>query len=144
MKKITSLVFSLVLLLSCSKEDQTFREEILNYLSAKEYNYVDTLGIWLVVQDPGNFEKPAESSIVTLEYTGQYLDNEIFDSSGSVPSEIKLSSAIPGLKNGLQLLGKNARAIIIIPPGLGYGNNPPWGVRKNSVLVYNVHLLNFR
>jgi FKBP-type peptidyl-prolyl cis-trans isomerase FkpA len=144
MTKIASLFICLSLLISCSKEDNTFREEIVGFLSAREFKYTDTLGIWLVIQDPGSSEKPTESSIVSIEYTGQYLDNGIFDASGTVPFELKLSSAIPGLKNGLKLLGKNARALIIVPPDQAYGNNPPWGVRKNAVLIYNIHLLGFR
>jgi FKBP-type peptidyl-prolyl cis-trans isomerase FkpA len=144
MKKIVYLTFCLLLWVSCSKEENTFRDEILRYLTDRQYEYTDTLGIWMVVQDSGSIEKPIESSLVSLEYKGQYLDNEVFDATGAFPSEIKLSSAIPGLKNGIKLLGKNARALIIIPPDQAYGNNPPWGVRKNAVLVYDIHLVDFR
>lgn len=142
--KIISLLLILMLALSCSKDETQFRDEIINYLVRKEYNYKDTLGIWLAVQDSGTFERPVETSTVSIEYSGQYLDDTIFDTSGTVPSELKLSSAIPGLRNGIKLLGKNARAIIIIPPDQAYGNNPPWGVRKDAVLLYNIHLIDFR
>jgi FKBP-type peptidyl-prolyl cis-trans isomerase FkpA len=142
--KIISLLLILMLALSCSKDETQYRDEIVNYLVRKEYNYKDTLGIWLAVQDPGTFERPVETSTVSIEYSAQYLDDTIFDTSGTVPSELKLSSAVPGLRNGIKLLGKNARAIIIIPPDQAYGNNPPWGVRKDAVLLYNIHLIDFR
>ena len=141
--KILSLLLAVMLALSCSKDETQYRDDIINYLVRKEYNYKDTLGIWLAVQDPGTFEKPSEASTVTIKYSAQYLDDTIFDTSGTVPSELKLSSTIPGLRNGIKLLGKNARAIIIIPPDQAYGNNPPWGVRKNTVLIYNIHLIDF-
>jgi FKBP-type peptidyl-prolyl cis-trans isomerase FkpA len=142
--QLMSLLLIVMLALSCGKDEAQYRDEIVNYLVRKEYNYKDTLGIWLAVQDPGTFERPSESSTVTIEYSAQYLDDTIFDTSGTVPSELKLSSAVPGLRNGMKLLGKNARAIIIVPPDQAYGNNPPWGVRKNAVLLYNIHLLDFR
>jgi FKBP-type peptidyl-prolyl cis-trans isomerase FkpA len=142
--QLLPLLLVVMLALSCSKDETQYRDEIINYLVRKEYNYRDTLGIWIAVQDPGTFEKPSESSTVTIEYSAQYLDDTIFDTSGTVPSELKLSSAVPGLRNGIKLLGKNARAIIIIPPDQAYGNNPPWGVRKNAILIYNIHLLDFR
>ena len=142
--QLMSLLLIVMLALSCGKDEAQYRDEIVNYLVRKEYNYKDTLGIWLAVQDPGTFERPVETSTVSIEYSAQYLDDTIFDTSGTVPSELKLSSAVPGLRNGMKLLGKNARAIIIVPPDQAYGNNPPWGVRKNAVLLYNIHLLDFR
>jgi FKBP-type peptidyl-prolyl cis-trans isomerase FkpA len=50
---------------------------------------------------------------------------------------------INGLNIGLRYYGKGGKGTIFIPSSKGFGNNPPRGIRKNAVLIYRIHVLDF-
>ena len=52
-----------------------------------------------------------------------------------------MNTAIAGLRGGLTIFGKNGSGKIYVPSTLGYGDSPPFGVRKNAILVYDVKIL---
>lgn len=138
------LVCIWLLLLACGGSIDNQHDEILTYLRNNNFTSVDTNGIYLVLKKEGSLERPKEDSSISLSYTAKYLNDVVFDQSPEgKKSNIKLSTAIGGLKNSLKLLGKNSEALIIIPPSLGFGNNPPFGVEKNAVLIYDVIICDF-
>ncbi|MBK7635694.1 MAG: FKBP-type peptidyl-prolyl cis-trans isomerase [Saprospiraceae bacterium] len=81
---------------------------------------------------------------IILSYKGYYTDGVVFDQS---PQEqkvtLKLPFALKGLQYGLGKFGKMSEGSIIIPSGIGYGSNPPFGVRKNAILIYDVKVDDF-
>jgi FKBP-type peptidyl-prolyl cis-trans isomerase len=138
--------FTLLLIpLSCSDDLGLQRDELLKYIKNKGWNATETTeGVFVVVESEGTEDRPIDNSTVTLKYKAWYLDESVFDQSpADQNSRLKLSVAIPGLKIGLKLLGKNSKGIILIPSSLGYGNNPPFGIKNNSVLIYQVEVLDF-
>jgi FKBP-type peptidyl-prolyl cis-trans isomerase FkpA len=144
--KLTSLWFfsALFIISACSDSTESEKADIENYLNNLGWMATDTAGVYVVIEDPGTADRPTESSIVEMNYTAKYLDDTVFDESSSEKTiKIKLSTAINGLKFGLSRFGKDGKGTIIVPSALGYGNNPPFGVRKNAVLVYSVHVVNF-
>jgi len=144
--KFTSVVLILCLFIiaSCSDNDELEKVDIQNYLNNLGWMATDTAGVYVVIDQPGSDARPAETSIVEMAYTAKYLDNTIFDQSPTDHTiKIKLSTAISGLKIGLSQFGIDGKGTIIIPSALGYGNNPPFGVRKDAVLIYNVHVVSF-
>ncbi len=144
--KFTSvlLILGLLIIGSCSDSNELEQVDIQNYLNNLGRMAIDTAGVYVVIDQPGSDTRPAESSIVEMTYTARYLDDTIFDQSPPDQTiKIKLSTAISGLKIGVSQFGKDGKGIIIIPSALGYGNNPPFGVRKDAVLIYNVHVVSF-
>ncbi|MGB4959981.1 MAG: FKBP-type peptidyl-prolyl cis-trans isomerase [Saprospiraceae bacterium] len=125
-------------------DDSGEREEILTYLNNNSLKYTDTLGIFVVITLPGDTMRPIETSTISMSYKGKYLDGIEFDRTPeNQKSKIKLSDANPGLQSGLSLFGKNGQGTILVPSGLGYGSNPPFGIRKNAILVYDVVVFDF-
>ena len=130
--------------LSCTDNTNEDRITILNYLDSNGLVGIDTSGVFVVIQVPGSVEKPAETSSLRIKYTGYYIDGVVFDqSTGSDPVLLKLSSAVKGLRIGLRKFGKNSKGTILIPSDQGYANNPPFGIRHNAILIYDVEVLDF-
>lgn len=135
---------ALFIIAACSDSTESEKADIQNYLNNLGWIATDTAGVYVVVENPGSADRPTESSIVEMAYTARYLDDIVFDESPPDQTiKIKLSTAINGLKFGLSRFGKEGKGTIIVPSALGYGNNPPFGVKKDAVLVYTVHVVNF-
>jgi FKBP-type peptidyl-prolyl cis-trans isomerase len=49
---------------------------------------------------------------------------------------------IAGWREGLQLFGKGGKGTLFIPSQLAYGNTPMSGIPANSVLIFDIHLIN--
>jgi FKBP-type peptidyl-prolyl cis-trans isomerase FkpA len=89
----------------------------------------------------GNPYKAGEQ--VEVHYVGKLMDGKPFDDSfkRGAPFRLQLGqgSVIPGWEEGLLLLGDGAKAIIVIPPDLGYGaaGSPPV-IPENATLLFYV------
>ena len=86
-------------------------------------------------------DRPTLCSEVNVDYVGYYLSGEEFDSGTSI--SFGLSRVIDGWKEGIALFGEGTTGTIIFPSYLGYGNNPPPGIRTNAILAFDVTLNSF-
>ncbi|GHD48252.1 peptidylprolyl isomerase [Streptomyces mirabilis] len=90
-------------------------------------------------------EVKADSSVL-VQYKGVLWDTgKEFDStysSGRLAS-FSLQQVVKGWAQGLTGKKVGSRVLIVIPPALGYGNNPPSGsgIKKDSTLVFSVDIL---
>lgn len=102
-------------------------------------------GLHYVVLSPGIGEnRPTASSRVRVKYKGYFLDGRVFDQTADGDSiEFPLSGVINGWEEGLQLMKKNARYTFIIPSYLAYGTSGQGSVPGNTVLLFDVELMNF-
>ncbi len=88
----------------------------------------------------------AKDSTVLVQYKGVlWADGKEFDSTysrGQLTS-FSLQQVVPGWAQGLAGKKVGSRVLIVIPPDLGYGDNPPQGstIKKDSTLVFTVDLL---
>lgn len=87
--------------------------------------------------------KPAATSVVRVHYEGKLTDGTVFDSSRQrgEPLELPLDGVIPGWTEGVQLMSKGARYRFTVPAKLGYGEQGAGPIPPNSVLVFDVELL---
>lgn len=102
------------------------------------------LRIYQVRQGPGEY--PEGGANVRVHYHGLLPNGEVFDSSfeRDRPLLFTVGSGmmIPGFSEGIRRMKYGSRAILFIPPDLGYGtegkepNIPP-----NSALIFHVELL---
>ncbi len=148
---IMSVFLSLLLIagVSCRKEeDRTEIEKKLieDYIAQNELNAMSTpSGLYYVIFEPGTSQRPTSTSVVTVHYTGRLLNGTVFDSTHDFgqPIEISLSQVIAGWREGLQLFGRGGEGQLIIPSRLGYGSTALPGIPANSVLVFDIHLIDF-
>ncbi|MCX4432639.1 MULTISPECIES: FKBP-type peptidyl-prolyl cis-trans isomerase [Streptomyces] len=90
-------------------------------------------------------EVKADSSVL-VQYKGVLWDTgKEFDSTYSSGrlAQFSLQQVVKGWAQGLTGKKVGSRVLIVIPPALGYGNNPPSGsgIKKDSTLVFSVDIL---
>ncbi len=94
----------------------------------------------------GDGQPPKANQAVTVDYHGWTIGDDkkpkVFDSSylRKRTSSFPLSKVIDGWKEGIQHVGKGGMIELVIPPEIGYGDDPPPGIPKNAVLHYVVEL----
>ncbi|HPG32723.1 MAG: FKBP-type peptidyl-prolyl cis-trans isomerase [Lentimicrobiaceae bacterium] len=146
---LSFLILLFVLVSSCAKEDNYAEKDdklIREYLEKKDIQAMKTAsGLYYTITVPGSDEKPDLTSKVTVHYKGYFLNDEEFESSysGSAPT-FPLANVIQGWREGLQLFGKGGKGTLYIPSGLAYGSTAMAGVPANSVLIFDIHLINIK
>ena len=107
-----------------------------------------TSGLYYVMTQEGNGEKPTVGQIVKVHYTGKLLDGTVFDSSVergepiSIP--IGVGQVIPGWDEGIQLMSKGEKGVLYVPYYLGYGTRQAGEkIAPFSNLIFEVELIDF-
>jgi len=108
-------------------------------------------GLRYVVQQPGSGATPSQGDMVKVHYTGKLLDGKVFDSSLNNPQtggkpidfQVGVGMVIPGWEEGIMSMKKGEKRTLIIPSGLGYGTEGSGPIPPNSVLLFDVELVDF-
>jgi FKBP-type peptidyl-prolyl cis-trans isomerase len=158
---LLALFFSLSapVLTSCMKNDDPAldttdyrardKEIIEAYIKANNLTTAqrqEPSGLYVVITEPGTTPLPVKGQKVSVLYTGTTLDGRVFDSTtsrGDVPLEftIGIGQVIPGWDEGIALLGKGGKGILLVPSHLAYGPyNPGAGIGPNAVLRFDVEV----
>jgi len=120
-------------------------KKIEKYLSEKGLTAQKTdSGLHYIITKQGTGSNPTLSSKVTVKYKGYYLDGKVFDqTSGTSTATFNLTGVIQGWQEGIPLLKKGGSGQFFVPSGLGYGPDDYSGIPGNSVLIFDVDLINF-
>ena len=91
----------------------------------------------------GDGESPGKTDKVKVHYAGRLIDGSEFDSSikRGEPSSFGLNQVIKGWTEGLQLMRVGSKFEFYIHPNLGYGSRPKQNIPPNSLLIFEVELL---
>jgi peptidylprolyl isomerase len=102
-------------------------------------------GLQYQITEHGKGKQAVAGKKVKVHYTGKFLNDSVFDSSvkRGDPFTFKLGSGqvIKGWDEGIALLKEGDKAILTIPPALGYGANAQGPIPANSTLKFEVQLL---
>jgi FKBP-type peptidyl-prolyl cis-trans isomerase FklB len=100
-------------------------------------------GLQYVVLTPGSGATPTPSDTVTVNYKGTLIDGTEFDSSykRGQPATFPVGGVIRGWTEALQKMSVGAKWKLFIPSELAYGENGQRGIPPNSVLIFEVELL---
>ncbi|MCX7879194.1 MAG: FKBP-type peptidyl-prolyl cis-trans isomerase [Ignavibacteria bacterium] len=101
-------------------------------------------GLQYKVIKMGTGKKPTLANKATVHYKGTLIDGTVFDESYSrgQPLTFELDKVIPGFQEGLTLMPEGSKFILYIPPSLGYGDRAVGQIPPNSLLIFEVELLN--
>lgn len=120
-----------------------------NYLAKKKVVCEPTeSGLYYVMTQEGNGEKPKVGQLVAVHYTGTLLDGTKFDSSFDRDQPIQfplgLGQVIPGWDEGIALMSKGEKGVLYIPYYLAYGETARGEqIKPFSNLVFEVELVDF-
>ena len=111
--------------------------------AAKEGVQTTDSGLQFKIIEEGTGASPTVTDTVLAHYRGTLIDGTEFDSSYSrnAPSEFALTGVISGWTEGLQLLKVGGKIELALPPELGYGAREIPKIPANSVLKFEIHLI---
>jgi FKBP-type peptidyl-prolyl cis-trans isomerase FkpA len=147
MKRI--VLFAIVLLAfgSCAKrkakkQAATDKKAIEKYIADHNLDAAATeSGLYFVMTVGGTGAQPSSGSTVTVNYKGYLTDGTVFDQSAAAGLSFPLSSVIKGWQEGIPYFKKGGKGILLIPSALGYGTQPTGKIPANSVLIFDIELL---
>ncbi len=146
---ISVFIIALVsLIISCKKKkakDQakTDNDIITKYIADNKLNAQSTSdGLYYVITTQGTGAQPNASSNVTVNYKGYLTNGTVFDQSASTGLSFGLTSVIKGWQEGIPLFKKGGKGILLIPSALGYGDQASGSIPANSVLIFDITLIN--
>ena len=150
MKRLLFVALTLTMIMACDKEAQNAEEQfnkdiklIEDYLSLNNLQAQKTShGVYYIIENPGNDEKPSIISTVRCDYKGYLLNGEVFDENENI--EFPLSSVIEGWQIGFPKFGKGGKGTLLIPSRYAYGNRRAILGQNNAVLIFDITLHDFR
>ncbi len=107
-------------------------------------------GVYYIITQPGTGAKPKAGQQVSLQYKGMLLSGKEFDSSakhGGQPFSYVTGrgQVIPGWDEGVAILSKGAKATLLIPSSLAYGERGAGAdIPANSPLRFDVELVDVK
>ncbi|QQY83821.1 FKBP-type peptidyl-prolyl cis-trans isomerase [Tamlana sp. s12] len=117
-------------------------QEIKDYL---EENNIENAtraysGLYYTIHNQGMGDKAEDNDIVTVTYTGYFIDGEEFDKSASEVT-FDLANLIKGFSEGISMLNEGGNATLYIPAHLAYGNLGQGSIPPGAVLIFDVELV---
>ena len=148
MKNIFLIVVSLLLILSCSGDDNSLNnlmesEDFLkNNLSNPGVFEIETGLQYEKLKTSGSGISPSLEDVINADFHGTLLDGSVFWSSieNGEPLVVTLAQLIPGCQKAISLMEVGDSWKLFIHPDLAYGKAGRPGIPSNSLLIFEVSL----
>jgi FKBP-type peptidyl-prolyl cis-trans isomerase len=147
MKTLFYLFASLLMLAACG---QTYSDEELADFDAEIKSYVEkhdidcersSSGLYFRIDSVGSEPLVQFGDQVTFTYTGKFLSGKVFDNNQGKALTLPFRELIGAWKEILLQLGKGGKAYFIAPPSLGYADHELEKIPKNSILIYELEVV---
>ena len=152
MKRFFTLVISLIVLTGCVQDSPNVKQ-IANMKffienQAQEGINVIEKGLHYAVLNSGdiNSKSPELLDTITAHFHGTLTDGTVFWSSveSNEPLTIQLSGLIEGCQKAISLMKVNDKWRVYIDPSMAYGDEGRPGIPSNSILVFDIELLDIQ
>ena len=101
-------------------------------------------GLHYTINTVGNGEHPSTRSNITISYKGYLLDGTVFDETpGTTSRTFLLQNLIQGWQEGVPLLSKGGSGTFFLPSKLGYGSQGSSNIPSNSVIIFEIDLVDW-
>ncbi|MFZ2396156.1 MAG: FKBP-type peptidyl-prolyl cis-trans isomerase [Smithella sp.] len=123
-----------------AKEEALIKEKYPNAIRTSS-------GLMYIILKEGNGATPTSGALIEAHYTGRLLDGTKFDSSVDRGKPflfvVGKGDVIKGWDEAFFSMKKGEKRILIIPPGLAYGDKGMRTIPPNETLIFEVELINF-
>jgi len=152
MKRFFTLVIYLIVLTGCVQDGPNVKQ-IANMKffienQAQEGINVIEKGLHYAVLNSGdiNSKSPELSDIITAHFHGTLTDGTVFWSSieSNEPLTIQLSGLIEGCQKVISRMKVNDKWRVYIDPSMAYGDEGRPGIPSNSILIFDIELLDIQ
>ena len=129
-----------------SQRRETAQQEYLeNFKKEKGVKVLDN-GAMMKLSKPGHGKAPKADGSATVHYTGTLIDGTNFDSSRDRGQAFttRLTDVVPCWTKALQQMKPGARAQVVCPADTAYGNRPVGPIPANSVLVFDIEMVDVK
>ena len=135
----------------CNKKDKSCKPNPVANEVAQIQAYATANGITATAHSSGLYyeiinmrsgPKANTSSKISITYTGKYMDGKVFDE--QLTPNVKpweLSGLIQGWVIGVPLISEGGHIKLIVPSSLAYGCAQYYDIPGNSVLFFDIHLV---
>lgn len=173
LRAFSLIVIGFVLLTACNQDSGLFDPEkqkerdietLQKHFAEKGLSpQYHNKGLFYIIHEPGSGRIPTAGNTLVVNYTGYFLDGSVFDTNleqvartagifnparSYVPFTFRFRDnpprVIEGWDIGFEFLKENGRATLFLTSGLGYGNRSVGSIPPNSILVFDVELLQVR
>ena len=142
------IIFSFLILVSCSQDSPNIQqiENLQFFIDNKKNDQVVEIepGLQYLVIDSGDpeSETPELAQTISAHFHGTLTNGEVFWSSlDSEPLEIELSKLIVGCQKTISLMRPGDKWMVYIDPTMAYGEEGRPGIPSNSILIFEIELL---
>lgn len=163
--KLFSVIISLFAVVSCiqpidSAIERTQAQEmelLSEYIDTLHHRGLDVdttaLGVYYVVDTPGEGPYPTEGDTCVVKYQGFLLSNNVvFDASANHNTTDSTytylmgdNQVIPGWKDGMKVINEGARVYLIIPSSLAYGSTGNYyNIGPYETLVFKIDMVDIK
>lgn len=122
-----------------SSAPQAEQTELQDFITRNNITAVkDPTGYFYNIITPGDNNKPTLCSNLSVRYTGTLTNGNIFDSGST---SFQLNTLIEGWKRALPKIGVGGKIMMYLPPTFAYGSRGVGSIPPNSILIFEVELL---
>ena len=152
--RISSLFLALSVLLvtssGCLKNDtcsprsvSSEADDIEEYASLIGMNTsTHSSGLYYEILDPGTGDAPEANSTIFIRYTGKLLDGTVFDErTDASTTGWPLSGLIEAWRIGVPLIREGGHIRLLVPSSLAYGCANYGAIPGNSILYFDIELV---
>ncbi|HCX99183.1 MAG TPA: hypothetical protein DG754_03500 [Bacteroidales bacterium] len=157
-------VFGAVAFCSCEEEvDERESDELLRLQAYMSIHYPDARptesGLYVIIVQEGTGATPSNSDFLLFEYTGQNLDDYVFETTNKATAKLydiyspqihysakyiqynlSVPTIIKGLEEGFSHLKEGGVAKLIMPSKLAYGNTRHQGLLPYTSVIFDIKL----
>ncbi len=147
--KLYTLIFGAAIALSaCSGGNGEASSEMNDEQSGDTTSMMLESGLQIEVYEEGDGVLPQMGQKVTVHYKGMLENGQVFDESYGrgepISFQIGIGQVIPGWEQGIGQLSKGSKAKLTIPANLAYGAQERPGIPANSILIFEVDVIDIQ
>ncbi|MBP5403686.1 MAG: FKBP-type peptidyl-prolyl cis-trans isomerase [Elusimicrobiaceae bacterium] len=127
------------------KREAAQQEYLENFKKEKGVKVLDN-GSLIKLSKAGKGKNPKADDSVTVHYTGTLIDGTKFDSSRDRGQAFttRLTDVVPCWTKALQQMKPGSQAKVVCPADTAYGNRPVGPIPANSVLVFDIEVIDVK